>query len=167
VPGVIAALVYALPPGIRLTDSGIRQVPRDTVEAARAFGATPAQLLWKVQLPLARRSILLGVNQTVIMVLSVVIIAGLVGGGGLGYEVINGLSHDPGRGMVAGLCILLLAIVIDRITQAMGQGTTSRPSRAGGRRFGLAPLRERLAVVSPDMSVVAADGKQTERKGEA
>lgn len=120
VPGVIAALVYALPPGIRLTDAGIRQVPRETVEAAAAFGSTRWQVLTKVQLPLARPSILLGVNQTVMMVLSVVIIAGLVGGGGLGYEVIQGLSHDPGRGMVAGICILLLAIVIDRITQTMG-----------------------------------------------
>ena len=121
VPGVIAALVYALPPGIRLTDLGIRQVPADRVEAAVAFGATKGQVLRKVQLPLARPSILLGVNQTIMMVLSVVIIAGLIGGGGLGLEVIRGLNHDPGRGMVAGICILLLAIVIDRITQAMGQ----------------------------------------------
>lgn len=128
VPGVIAALVYALPPGIRLTDAGIRQVPRETVEAALAFGSTRWQVLTKVQLPLARPSILLGVNQTVMMVLSVVIIAGLVGGGGLGYEVIRGLSHDPGRGMVAGICILLLAIVIDRITQLMGQTRGSKGS---------------------------------------
>jgi hypothetical protein len=108
----------------------------------------------------------LGVNQTVIMVLSVVIIAGLVGGGGLGYEVINGLSHDPGRGMVAGLCILLLAIVIDRITQAMGQGTGRRPPSAPRRGFGLISPRGRATLVSPDMSVVTADGIQTERKGE-
>ena len=119
-----------------------------------------------MQLPLARRSILLGVNQTVIMVLSVVIIAGLVGGGGLGYEVIKGLSHDPGRGMVAGLCILLLAIVIDRITQAMGQGTGGRPSPAGRSRFGLMSPRRRATLVSPDMSVVTTGTTQTERKGE-
>jgi glycine betaine/proline transport system permease protein len=166
VPGVIAALVYALPPGIRLTDSGIRQVPKETVEAAEAFGATPRQLLWKVQLPLARRSILLGVNQTVIMVLSVVIIAGLVGGGGLGYQVINGLSHDPGSGMVAGICILLLAIVIDRITQAMGQGTRGRPSAGGSRRFALRWPRGPSALVSPDVPVETAGVTQTERKGE-
>jgi glycine betaine/proline transport system permease protein len=166
VPGVIAALVYALPPGIRLTDSGIRQVPKETVEAAQAFGATPRQLLWKVQLPLARRSILLGVNQTVIMVLSVVIIAGLVGGGGLGYEVINGLSHDPGSGMVAGICILLLAIVIDRITQAMGQGTGRRPASGGRKGLGLLAPRGRATLVSPDMSVVTTGATQTERKGE-
>jgi glycine betaine/proline transport system permease protein len=166
VPGVIAALVYALPPGIRLTDSGIRQVPKETVEAAQAFGATPRQLLWKVQMPLARRSILLGVNQTVIMVLSVVIIAGLVGGGGLGYEVINGLSHDPGSGMVAGICILLLAIVIDRITQAMGQGTGRRPASGGRKGLGLLAPRGRATLVSPDMSVVTTGATQTERKGE-
>ncbi len=166
VPGVIAALVYALPPGIRLTDSGIRQVPKETVEAAQAFGATPRQLLWKVQLPLARRSILLGVNQTVIMVLSVVIIAGLVGGGGLGYEVINGLSHDPGSGMVAGICILLLAIVIDRITQAMGQGTPGRSARTPASRFGRFPSRRRVALVGTDVSGVTADATVTQRKGE-
>jgi glycine betaine/proline transport system permease protein len=121
VPGVIAALVYALPPCIRLTDLGIRGVPHETVEAAVSYGATRGQLLRKVQLPLARPSILLGINQTIMMVLSVVIIAGLIGGGGLGLEVIRGLSHDEiGRGVVAGICILLLAIVIDRITQAMG-----------------------------------------------
>ena len=136
VPGVIAALVYALPPGIRLTDLGIRQVPKETVEAARAYGATPMQILQKVQLPLARPSILLGVSQTVIMVLSVVIIAGLVGGGGLGLEVIRGLNHDPGQGMVAGICILLLAVVIDRITQALGQE----------RRSGVATSRRRLPL---------------------
>ncbi len=130
VPAVIAALVYALPPGIRLTDLGIRQVPKDIVEAADAFGAKPWQTLWKVQVPLARPSILLGVNQTVIMVFSVVIIGGLVGGEGLGYLVVNGLSHDPGTGMVAGIAILLLAIVMDRITQAMGQA----PRRVAGSR---------------------------------
>jgi glycine betaine/proline transport system permease protein len=121
IPGIIAALIYALPPCIRLTDLGIRQVPHDRVEAAVAFGATDNQLLRKVQLPLAKPSIMLGVNQTIMMVLSVVIIAGLVGGEGLGYQVINGLSHDFGTGLVAGICILLLAIVIDRVTQAMGQ----------------------------------------------
>ena len=131
-PGVIAALVYAIPPGIRLTDLGIRQVPKDIVEASDAFGATSMQTLWKVQLPLARPSILLGVNQTVIMVFSVVIIAGLVGGAGLGYLVVDGLSHNPGIGVVAGIAILLMAIVIDRITQALGQASPER--RMGDRQ---------------------------------
>ena len=141
VPGVIASLVYALPPGIRLTDLGIREVPAETVEASVAYGATRWQTLRKVQLPLARPAILLGVNQTIMMVLSVVIIAGLVGGEGLGYQVILGLSKDPGLGMVAGICILLLAVVIDRITQAMGQPVSARSKAKGagvlkGRSFG-------------------------------
>jgi glycine betaine/proline transport system permease protein len=147
IPGVVAALIYALPPCIRLTDLGIRQVPHDRVEAAVAFGATDNQLLRKVQLPLAKPSIMLGVNQTIMMVLSVVIIAGLVGGEGLGYQVINGLSHDFGTGLVAGLCILLLAIVIDRITQAMGQpaGRPTGARHAIGWFFG--PSRMRRAAV--------------------
>jgi glycine betaine/proline transport system permease protein len=121
VPGVIASVIYALPPAIRLTDLGIRQVPKETVEAARAYGATPGQLLMKVQLPLARPSILLGVNQTIMMALSVVIIAGLIGAGALGFEVLYALTHSEiGRGVVAGISITLLAIVLDRITQEMG-----------------------------------------------
>ena len=149
VPGVIAALVYALPPGIRLTDLGIRGVSAERVEAAVAFGATKGQVLRKVQLPLARPSILLGVNQTIMMVLSVVIIAALIGGGGLGLEVLRGLSHDHGRGMVAGICILLLAIVIDRITQAMGQPSGRKPGkrdRTVGWFFGTSRMR-RSAVL--------------------
>jgi glycine betaine/proline transport system permease protein len=147
VPGIIAAVVYALPPCIRLTDLGIRQVPKDSVEAAVAFGATDGQLLRKVQLPLARPSIMLGVNQTIMMVLSVVIIAGLVGGEGLGYQVINGLSHDFGTGLVAGICILLLAIVIDRITEAMGQPAGRPASRPHAIGWFFGPSRARRAAV--------------------
>ncbi len=164
VPGVIAALIYALPPCIRLTDLGIRQVPADRVEAAVAFGATDNQLLRKVQLPLAKPSIMLGVNQTIMMVLSVVIIAGLVGGGGLGYQVILGLSHDPGAGLVAGLCILLLAIVIDRITQALGQ-PGRRPTGAEhgvGWFFGTSRARREAVSVGDD----EIPGEIPDRKGE-
>jgi glycine betaine/proline transport system permease protein len=156
VPGVIAALVYALPPGIRLTDLGIRQVPHDIVEATEAFGATPWQTLWKVQLPLARPSILLGVNQTVIMVFSVVIIAGLVGGAGLGYLVVDGLSHNPGIGVVAGIAILLMAIVIDRITQALGQASPER--RTADRR------PSSVMAPSGSASATVEEGQRTEEE---
>ena len=126
VPAVIASVVYALPVGIRLTTHGIRGVPEETVEAAESFGSTPGQLLRKVQFPLARPSILLGVNQTIMMVLAVVIIAGLIGGGGLGFDILNSLSkRQIGQGLVGGLSILLLAIVLDRITQAMGMSKRS------------------------------------------
>ncbi len=152
IPGIIAALIYALPPCIRLTDLGIRQVPHDRVEAAVAFGADKGQLLRKVQLPLAKPSIMLGVNQTIMMVLSVVIIAGLVGGQGLGYQVINGLSHDFGTAMVAGVCILLLAIVIDRITQAMGQpaGRSTGGAHPIGWFFGTSRARRAAVEVGGD-----------------
>ncbi len=167
VPGVIAGLVYALPPGIRLTDLGIREVPAETVEAAVAYGATPWQTLRKVQLPLARPAILLGVNQTIMMVLSVVIIAGLVGGGGLGYQVILGLSHDPGLGMVAGICILLLAVVIDRITQAMGQPVSGRATvteaRASKGRSTGKGSTARAAMAAP----ASSEGSIQQGEGEA
>jgi glycine betaine/proline transport system permease protein len=119
VPGIIASVLYALPPAIRLTNLGIREVAPQTIEAARAFGSTSRQILTKVQIPLAMPSIMVGVNQTIMMVLSMVIIAGLVGGGGLGLETVIGLAkNETGRGMEAGLAIVIIAIVIDRITQA-------------------------------------------------
>jgi glycine betaine/proline transport system permease protein len=119
VPGVIASVLYAVPPMIRLTDLGLRQVAPAAMEAADAFGSSPWQRLVKVQLPLAMPSIILGVNQTVMLVLAMVIIAGLVGGGALGFEAVTGLAKSElGRGVEAGLAIVILAMVLDRITQA-------------------------------------------------
>jgi glycine betaine/proline transport system permease protein len=121
VPGVIASVIYALPPGVRLTSMGLRSVPWAPREAAISFGATPKQELLRVQLPLAARSILLGINQTMLMVLSMVVIAALVGAGALGLEAVVGVrKQEIGRGLAGGLAIVGLAIVLDRITQAWG-----------------------------------------------
>jgi glycine betaine/proline transport system permease protein len=118
VPGVVASVLYAIPVIIRLVASGLRTVPAAAVESASAFGATGAQLLAKVKLPLARDAIMLGVNQGIIMVLAVVVIGGLVGSGALGDAVARGLQRGEfGEGVVASLAILALGIALDRVTQ--------------------------------------------------
>ncbi|MEY2553784.1 MAG: glycine betaine/proline transport system permease protein [Ilumatobacteraceae bacterium] len=122
-PGMIAAVIYALPPGIRLVTLGLKEVPLAPREAAISFGATPRQELIKVQLPLAFKSIMLGVNQVILMVLATVIIAGLIGGGALGLEALGGFTKPNlkmGDGAAAGVSIVLLAMVLDRLTQAWG-----------------------------------------------
>jgi glycine betaine/proline transport system permease protein len=122
VAGVLATIVFALPPIIRLTSLGIRQVHPELVEAAQAFGATNRQVLLRVQVPLAMPTILAGLNQTIMMALSMVVIAALIGAGGLGSPVILGLNTlDIGRAVIGGLSIVLMAIVLDRITQSMAQ----------------------------------------------
>ena len=122
VPGVVVTVIFALPPMIRLTMLGIRQVPTDLVEAAHSFGASPSQLLFKVQLPLAMPTIMAGVNQTLMLALSMVVIASMIGARGLGEEVLVGIQTlDVGKGLQAGLAIVILAVVIDRITQAYGR----------------------------------------------
>jgi len=121
-PGLIAAVLYAAPAGIKLTELGIGQVPTETVEAARAFGSTRWQLIRTVQIPMARRALALAVNQIIMMVLAMTVISGMVGGAGLGLEVVTGLARNQaGLGLEAGLAIVLLAIVLDRITQAWAQ----------------------------------------------
>ena len=122
VPAVMATLIYAVPPAIRLTNLGIRLVSPELIEAARAFGTTPTQLLLKIQLPLARPTIMAGVNQTIMMALAMVVIAALVGAGGLGAEVYAGISQlEFGRGFMGGLGIVVLAVIIDRVTQGMAK----------------------------------------------
>lgn len=122
VAGVLATIVFALPPVIRLTSLGIRQVHPELVEAAQAFGATRWQVLRRVQIPLAMPTIMAGLNQTIMMALSMVVIAALIGAGGLGSPVILGLNTlDIGQAVTGGLGIVLIAIILDRITQGMAK----------------------------------------------
>ncbi len=123
VPGIIATVVFAMPPTIRLTNLGIRQVPRDLVEVAEAFGSTPRQKLLKVQLPLAMPTIMAGVNQCIMLSLSMVVIAAMIGARGLGYQVLVGIQRvDIGTGFEAGLAIVIIAMVLDRITRSLTRG---------------------------------------------
>lgn len=121
VPAILATVIYATPPLIRLTDLGIREVDSEVVEASRAFGATRWQMLRGVQIPLALPSIMQGINQTTMMALAMVVIASMIGARGVGETVLLGLQrNDSGQGLVGGLAIVLLAIVFDRISQAAG-----------------------------------------------
>ncbi|MGY1713774.1 MULTISPECIES: ABC transporter permease [Geodermatophilus] len=122
VPGVVATILFAIPPGVRLTELGIRQVDREVVEAARAFGARPGQVLREVQLPLALPSIMAGVNQVIMLALSMVVTAGLLGAAGLGAVVVRAVTQlDVAAGFEGGLAVVLLAIFLDRLTGAFGQ----------------------------------------------
>jgi len=122
VPGVFASLIFATPPTVRFTNLGIRQVSKDLVEAADAFGSTGAQKLFKVELPMAKATIMAGINQTVMLALSMVVIASMIGAPGLGREVLSALQRaSVGPGFVAGIGIVILAIIIDRITQNMNK----------------------------------------------
>lgn len=132
---VVAAVIYAVPPVVRLVEGGIRAVPATVVEAATSAGSTPRQLLWKVQLPIARRDLLLAANQGIVMVLAMVVVGGLVGAGALGYDVVAGFSQreDFGKGLAAGLAIVLLGVMLDRLTQGAGRrGDAARVRRLAG-----------------------------------
>jgi glycine betaine/proline transport system permease protein len=122
VPAVMATFIYSVPPVIRLTNLGIRQVSPSVVEAAKSFGTTGPQLLVKVQIPMAVPTIMAGVNQTIMMILAMVVIASMVGAGGLGEDVFRALGRqEPGNSALAGLSIVVLAIIIDRITQGLAR----------------------------------------------
>jgi len=127
VPGIIATVIFAMPPAVRLTNLGIRQVNKEIIEAGQSFGCTPRQLLFKVQLPNAMPSIMAGVNQTIMMALSMVIIASMVGAGGLGNDVLASIQRlDIGLGFESGMAVVLLAIILDRITESFGTPQTAK-----------------------------------------
>ncbi len=122
VPGVFASLIFATPPTVRFTNLGIRQVPKELIEASDAFGSTAVQKLFKVELPMARATIMAGINQTVMLALSMVVIASMIGAPGLGRNVLSALQRAQiGHGFVAGIGIVILAIIIDRFTQSMNK----------------------------------------------
>ena len=136
VPGVLATVIFAMPPVVRLTSLGIRQVNKEQVEAGVTFGCTPMQVLFKVQIPGALPSIMAGINQTIMMALSMVIIASMVGAGGLGNDVLASIQRlDIGLGFESGLAVVLLAIMLDRITETVG---AQRPRQSLRDRLGFA-----------------------------
>ncbi len=120
VPGIIASVIFAMPPVVRLTNLGIRQVSEELIEAADAFGSTGSQKLFKIQLPLAKSTIMTGINQTIMLALSMVVIASMIGAEGLGKTVYGAVTRNKvGQGFASGVSIVILAIVLDRITQAL------------------------------------------------
>ncbi len=126
VPGAIATVIFSMPPVVRLTNLGIRQVHAEFIEAGHAFGCTSLQLLFKVQLPNALPSIMAGINQTIMLSLSMVVIASMIGAGGIGNTVLTGIQRlDVGTGFEGGLAVVILAVILDRITQSLGSGRAS------------------------------------------
>jgi ABC-type proline/glycine betaine transport system permease subunit len=132
VPGIVATIVFAMPPGIRLTELGIRQVDKEVVEAGHAFGSSHGKILRQIQLPLALPTIMAGINQVIMLALSMVVLAGFVGAPGLGQQVLSAISRlNVGLGVEAGLSVVILAIYLDRVTAALGaRSTVARLERA-------------------------------------
>jgi glycine betaine/proline transport system permease protein len=148
---VITTMIYAIPPAVRITALGIRRVPRETVEAAEALGSTDRQKLVKVQLPLARRMLLLSVNQTILFALSMVVIAGLIGGRGLGDVVTSGLNSYPALAILAGIAIVIMAMALDRVTEAVANRTdpaTRHLTAESRRRLRLQTLAVGIAIAA-------------------
>jgi len=120
VSAIFATVIFSMPPVIRLTDLGIRQVPEDLVEVGEAFGSSPSQMLWKIQLPLAMPTIMAGINQTMMLSLSMVVISAMIGAQGLGAGVLAGISQmDIGKGFEYGLAVVILAMILDRLSQGV------------------------------------------------
>ncbi|WP_326551668.1 ABC transporter permease [Micromonospora sp. NBC_01813] len=126
VPGVLATVVFSMPPGVRLTELGLRQIDREVIEAGEAFGASPWAILLRTKLPLALPTIMQGVNQVIMLALSMVVIAGMVGAGGLGEVIMTALARvQVGRGFEGGIAVVILAVVLDRLTDSIGARTKS------------------------------------------
>jgi len=160
VPGMVATIVFAMAPGVRLTELGIRGVDKELVEAGRAFGSPPRRILRQIQLPLAMPSILAGVNQVIMLSLSMVVIAGMVGAGGLGRDIVQALSRvDVGLGFEAGVSVVILAIILDRLTASVGRARLRMPKRA------LAVLGAAVLVAVGGTAVTAASTASTGDKG--
>ena len=158
VSGVIVTVIFAVAPVIRLTNLGIRQVPGEVVEAMLAFGATPSQLLFKTQIPLALPTIMAGINQTLMMSLSMVVVASMIAVGGLGQMVLRGIGRlDMGTAVVGGIGIVVLAIVLDRLTQALHGDRASRAVRWYQR----GPIGATRAIVASLGPATAADAEPT------
>lgn len=162
VPGIIATIVFSLPPGVRMTELGIRQVDGELVEAAEAFGTTPRRTLLGVQLPLALPSVMAGVNQVIMLALSMVVISGMVGGGGLGASVFTAISQvDIGLGFEGGIAVVILAMYLDRMTGALGHRISPlgrralARERAGRRRAPVLRYRPTTAVAGAAVVVLA------------
>ncbi len=131
VPGIVATIVFSMAPGVRFTELGIRGVDKEVVEAGHAFGSTPGRILRQIQLPLARPTIMAGVNQVIMLSLSMVVIAGMVGAGGLGRDVVASLTRlDAGLGFEAGIAVVILAIFLDRVTASFGKSRTLAGTKA-------------------------------------
>ncbi|ERG63616.1 hypothetical protein L332_04000 [Agrococcus pavilionensis RW1] len=156
VPGIIATIAFAMAPGVRLTELGIRGVNREIVEAGAAFGASPGRILRQIQLPLALPTIMTGVNQIIMLSLSMVVIAAMVGAGGLGQDIVQALQRiDVGLGFEAGLSVVILAIVLDRVTNALGSLQAHSPVAKLRSRRRIA-ARASSAASPHDVAAVAA-----------
>lgn len=157
VPGIVATIVFAMAPGVRLTELGIRGVDKEVVEAGNAFGSSPWRILRQIQLPLALPSIMAGVNQVIMLALSMVVIAGMVGAGGLGGDVVASLNRiDIALGFEAGLSVVILAIILDRLTASLGKRKRIRrktaPVASGGETTSASDEADALVAAGPRRS---------------
>ncbi len=159
-PALVATVIFAAPPAVRLTLLGIQQVPQNTVEAAQAFGATPWQTLRKVELPQALPTIMAGVNQVIMLALSMAVIASFVGFGGLGRPVVRGLTQaDVGLALAGGVGIVIIAIYLDRVTRQLGRIIQRKPGK-GGLLSKVLPSRRKAADVDPDTAGTTGAGAE-------